>query len=108
MTSSQSPNQVTLDSPANPTVHGKDHQVAMASTPTTVISMLNQWRVLEERACDSHDGALVLAHKWLSDTASVRRGPSKLHATNRLSRLQPLAEAGCDLSVEESPVRIGR
>jgi hypothetical protein len=46
---------------------GKDHQVAMASTPTTVISMLNQWRVLEERACDSHDGALVLAHKWLSD-----------------------------------------
>jgi len=52
---------------------GKDYQLAMASTPTTVISMLNQWRELEVRSCDSHEGARVLAHEWLSD----RLGPSQ-------------------------------
>jgi hypothetical protein len=52
---------------------GKDHQVALASTPTTVISMLNRWRVLEERRCDSHEGALVLAQEWLTDRLGSSR-----------------------------------
>jgi hypothetical protein len=54
---------------------GKDHHVAMASTPTTVISMLNQWRGLEARSCDSHEGALVLAYEWLTDRLGSSPAP---------------------------------
>jgi hypothetical protein len=54
---------------------GKDHQVAMASTPTTVVSMLNQWRGLEARSSDSHQGALVLAYEWLTDRLGSSRTP---------------------------------
>ena len=46
---------------------GKDRQLDMASTPTTVISMLNQWRGIEARSCDSCEAAIVLAYEWLTD-----------------------------------------
>ena len=46
---------------------GKEHQVKLASTPTTVISMLNRWRVLEGQRCDSHKAAVALAYNWLAD-----------------------------------------
>lgn len=46
---------------------GKDHELTMASTPTTVITMLNQWRQLDSRPCVSHEDALDLAEAWLID-----------------------------------------
>ena len=57
---------------------GKDHQAALAATPTTVISMLNQWRGLETRPCDSHEGALILAYEWLTDRLGSSRVSTKL------------------------------
>jgi hypothetical protein len=46
---------------------GREHLVAMASTPTIAISMLNRWRKLDEKSCESHDDALTVAYDWLSD-----------------------------------------
>ena len=52
---------------------GKDRQLGMASTPTNAISMLNQWRELEARSCDSYEGAIVLAYEWLTDRLASSR-----------------------------------
>lgn len=54
---------------------GKDRHLDMASTPTTVISMLNQWRGIEAQSCDSHEGALVLAYEWLTERLASYRPP---------------------------------
>jgi hypothetical protein len=54
---------------------GKDRQLDMASTPTTVISMLNQWRGIEARSCDSYEAAIILAYEWLTDRVASSRTP---------------------------------
>jgi hypothetical protein len=45
----------------------RDRRLSFESTPTEVISMLNQWRELESQLCDSHEIALARAEEWLSD-----------------------------------------
>jgi hypothetical protein len=37
--------------------------------------MLNQWRGIEARACDSHEGALVLAYESLTERLASSRSP---------------------------------
>jgi hypothetical protein len=54
---------------------GKDRQLDMASTPTTVISMLNQWRGIESRFCDSHEAAIILAYEWFTACLASSRSP---------------------------------
>ena len=44
----------------------RDGWLSLASTPTGIVSMLNQWRELESRSCDSSEVALSLAYEWLS------------------------------------------
>jgi hypothetical protein len=46
---------------------GKERELSIASTPTEVTVMLNQWRHLEARSCDSTDAALESAEEWLCD-----------------------------------------
>ena len=43
---------------------GKDRELQMESTPTGVISMLNRWRSLDHRHCDSGEVALEVAEEW--------------------------------------------
>lgn len=43
---------------------GKDRYLSMAWTPTTVVSMLNQWKEIQSCHCDSSESALDRAHQW--------------------------------------------
>src|SRR5262249_42872339 len=46
---------------------GRDGELYMTSTETEATVMLNQWRQLESRSCDSSEAAIALAEKWLSE-----------------------------------------
>lgn len=46
---------------------GRDRQLSMASTPTTVSVMPNQWRHRDPLAFESTETALAYAEEWLCD-----------------------------------------
>ena len=51
----------------------RDRRLSLESTPTEVISMLNKWRELEARSCDTHEAALALTQEWLSERLGSSR-----------------------------------
>jgi len=45
------------------TCDARDRRLSLRSTPTGVISMLNQWQELDARSCESHEVALFVAQE---------------------------------------------